>query len=162
MDPEFLNTADWNWIAPFSFRSPRPRLPNNINDTRRRAHILQKSVLKDRDTFKEIILLHSWNVLWIMDMPKLRHLLFVTKSVGSLPLFGVYYLHESCFWLIGQTVWIIHRNSWNVFNWKVYSILFSSNKILIGKGWSILKVGSFYRGNRVIHLKYLSFFLCFY
>ena len=43
MDHEFFKTSDGNWIFPFPFCSPRPRLLNNINDALKRAHILQKS-----------------------------------------------------------------------------------------------------------------------
>lgn len=48
MDLSFRRNSDNNWTAPLPFRSKRVRLPNNKPLARKRAKLLDKSLLKDK------------------------------------------------------------------------------------------------------------------
>lgn len=92
MNREFSKTSDGHWIGPLPFRSSRPTLPNNRNDALKRAHILQRSLLKDTEKRNHFIAFMKR----LMDNghAEIAPPFARNEECWYLPLFGVYHPHK--------------------------------------------------------------------
>jgi hypothetical protein len=89
MDEKFARDGDGKWTAPLPFRSPRPVLPNNRSQARRRAQILDTSL---QDKVKMTHFVDFMSKVFNSGAAEVAHTLCLntTKEVWYLPIFGVY------------------------------------------------------------------------